>query len=90
MPVSRDTLDKLAQFDTPTICNVIELFDVRPRDHVFTTIQCTPLTHGSGLYHVFVRHCKLVGIETRRLDAEGREIDHVDPHSLRRDLRQRT
>ena len=24
-------LDKLRQFDTPTICNVIELFDVRPR-----------------------------------------------------------
>jgi len=26
------TLAKLAQFDTPTICNVIELFDVRPRN----------------------------------------------------------
>ena len=26
------TLDKLRSFDTPTICNVIELFDVRPRD----------------------------------------------------------
>jgi regulator of RNase E activity RraA len=26
-----DTLKKLAQYDTPTICNVIELFDVRPR-----------------------------------------------------------
>lgn len=25
-------LKLLAQFDTPTICNVIELFDVRPRD----------------------------------------------------------
>src|SRR5262245_26794815 len=31
MPITRDTLTKLAQFDTPTICNVIELFDVRPR-----------------------------------------------------------
>jgi len=31
MPVSQDTLRKLARFDTPTICNVIELFDVRPR-----------------------------------------------------------
>ncbi|MDP6443165.1 MAG: RraA family protein [Pirellulaceae bacterium] len=30
--ISQDTLDKLAQFDTPTICNVIELFDVRPRN----------------------------------------------------------
>jgi len=24
------TLDKLRSFDTPTICNLIELFDVRP------------------------------------------------------------
>ncbi len=26
------TLTRLAQYDTPTICNVIELFDVRPND----------------------------------------------------------
>jgi len=31
MPISADTLKRLAQYDTPTICNVIELFDVRPR-----------------------------------------------------------
>ncbi|HEX2473808.1 MAG TPA: RraA family protein [Lacipirellulaceae bacterium] len=30
--VTADTLRKLARFDTPTICNVIELFDIRPRD----------------------------------------------------------
>jgi regulator of RNase E activity RraA len=30
--MSLETLRKLAQFDTPTICNVIELFDVRPRN----------------------------------------------------------
>ena len=35
MPISPETLEKLAQFDTPTICNVIELFDVRPRDTGF-------------------------------------------------------
>jgi 4-hydroxy-4-methyl-2-oxoglutarate aldolase len=28
-------LDKLARFDTPTICNVIELFEVRPRNQGF-------------------------------------------------------
>ncbi|MEX2186906.1 MAG: RraA family protein [Pirellulales bacterium] len=27
-----ETLTKIAKFDTPTICNVIELFDVRPRN----------------------------------------------------------
>lgn len=29
--ISTEVLDKLRQFDTPTICNVIELFDIRPR-----------------------------------------------------------
>ncbi|HAY78554.1 MAG TPA: dimethylmenaquinone methyltransferase [Planctomycetaceae bacterium] len=28
----QQTIDKLSQFDTPTICNVIELFEVRPRN----------------------------------------------------------
>lgn len=32
IPVANSTLDLLGQFDTPTICNVIELFEVRPRD----------------------------------------------------------
>jgi regulator of RNase E activity RraA len=32
MPLAQQTLDQLARFDTPTITNVIELFDVRPRD----------------------------------------------------------
>ncbi|MCA9179005.1 MAG: RraA family protein [Planctomycetales bacterium] len=32
MSLSQATLDKLAEFDTPTICNVIELFDIRPRN----------------------------------------------------------
>lgn len=30
--VTPDTLRRLAQYDTPTICNVIELFDARPRN----------------------------------------------------------
>ncbi|MHB8897323.1 MAG: RraA family protein [Thermoguttaceae bacterium] len=32
MSFSPYVLNKLRQFDTPTICNVIELFDVRPRN----------------------------------------------------------
>ena len=35
MPITRETLDALAKFDTPTICNAIELFDIRPRDAGF-------------------------------------------------------
>jgi regulator of RNase E activity RraA len=31
MSISRETLNGLAKFDTPTICNVIELFEVRPK-----------------------------------------------------------
>ena len=29
MTISSETLQKLAKYDTPTICNVIELFDVQ-------------------------------------------------------------
>ncbi len=32
MSITQPTLDKLREFDTPTICNVIELFDFRPRN----------------------------------------------------------
>jgi regulator of RNase E activity RraA len=32
MTVSPQVLTKLARFDTPSICNVIELFDIRPRN----------------------------------------------------------
>ncbi|MGI6419385.1 MAG: RraA family protein [Thermoguttaceae bacterium] len=35
MAVSLETLEKLRRFDTPTISNVIELFDVRPRNRGF-------------------------------------------------------
>lgn len=30
--ISKETLAKLAKYDTPTICNVIELYDMRPRN----------------------------------------------------------
>jgi len=30
--ITCETLEKLGKFDTPTICNLIELFDVRPRN----------------------------------------------------------
>ena len=32
MAVPQEVLDKLTEFDSPTICNVIELFEVRPRN----------------------------------------------------------
>lgn len=33
--ITPETLARLRQFDTPTICNVIELFDIRPRSTGF-------------------------------------------------------
>ncbi len=35
--IAEATLSKLGAFDTPTICNVIELFDVRPRSQGYMT-----------------------------------------------------
>lgn len=39
MNISKEHLARLAQFDTPTICNVIELFAVRPRDQGFMDLR---------------------------------------------------
>ena len=42
MHVDAKTLEKLRQFDTPTICNIIELFNIRPRNQGYmdSRIQC--------------------------------------------------
>jgi len=42
MTITPAVLHKLAKFDTPTICNVIELFDVRPRNQGYMDhrVQC--------------------------------------------------
>ncbi len=42
MGISKETREKLVRYDTPTICNVIELFDVRPRNQGYMDhrIQC--------------------------------------------------
>ena len=43
----------------------------------------TPCSQG-GLYVAFMRCCKRAGIQTRTHDGEGRLVEHVDIHSLRR------
>jgi 4-hydroxy-4-methyl-2-oxoglutarate aldolase len=42
MTISADTLARLARYDTPTICNVIELFGIRPRNQGYMDhrVQC--------------------------------------------------
>ena len=52
------------------------------RDHVFVTAQNTPL--GGNVYREFMRTCARAKIETETLDAEGKVVEHVDLHSLRR------
>jgi regulator of RNase E activity RraA len=41
-PLGRETLEALRRYDSPTLSNAIETFDVRPRDEGFTgmEIQC--------------------------------------------------
>lgn len=53
-------------------------------DHVFVSTQNTPLTHRSGLYNAFMRCCTRAKIQTQTFNAEGRLVEHVDLHSLRR------
>ena len=39
MTITAKALAKLAQYDTPTICNIIELFDVRPRNQGYMDLR---------------------------------------------------
>ena len=34
--VSDDVLNRLRKYDTPTVCNVLELFEIRPRNTGYT------------------------------------------------------
>jgi integrase len=54
------------------------------REHVFTTTESTPLANRRSIYGAFVRCCKLAGIERQAVDADGKEISHLDIHSFRR------
>ncbi|MEQ8784854.1 MAG: RraA family protein [Pirellulaceae bacterium] len=39
MTITPETLQKLAKYDTPTICNIIELFAVRPRNQGYMDLR---------------------------------------------------
>jgi integrase len=54
------------------------------RDHVFVTRANTPLDSDSGLYEAFMKCCRHAGIEVATHDRDGRLVEHVDLHSLRR------
>jgi len=40
--LSKETLDLLGRYDTPTVCNVIELFNVRPRSSGYMDSRIRP------------------------------------------------
>jgi integrase len=53
-------------------------------DHVFVTRANTPVDGVGCLYPAFMRCCKRAKIEVATYDRDGRLIEHVDLHSLRR------
>jgi len=54
------------------------------RDHVFVTTQNTPLKHKGNLWRAFIRCLGLAEIERKTYGPDGRLLEHVDVHSLRR------
>ena len=54
------------------------------RDLVFVNTCNSPLDSKNKVYNSFRSYCKRAGIEVKRVDSDGHEIDHVDVHSLRR------
>jgi integrase len=54
------------------------------RDHVFVTTENTPLDHKGNLWRAFMTCLKKARIERRTFGPDGRLLEHVDIHSLRR------
>src|SRR5262249_27781894 len=54
------------------------------RDHVFVTTENTPLDHKGNLWRAFVGCLKRAKIERQTFGPDGRLLEHVDIHSLRR------
>jgi integrase len=54
------------------------------RDHIFVTTENTPLDHKGNLWRAFVGCLKRAGIERKTYGPDGRVLEHVDLHSLRR------
>jgi integrase len=60
---------------------VQELFT---KEHVFVSTQNTPLVKRAHLLILFLRHCRAADIPVEVRDGDGRVVEHVDIHSLRR------
>ena len=75
---SANVLESLSKYDTPTICNAIELFDVRPRTagYVDGTIQCCfpqlPVMVGYAIT------AKFVASDSSGSGAYGAMVRHIE------------
>jgi integrase len=54
------------------------------RDHVFVTTENTPLDHKGNLWRAFVGCLARAKIDRKTFGRDGRVLEHVDLHSLRR------
>jgi integrase len=54
------------------------------RDYIFVTTENTPLDHKGNLWRAFVGCLKRAGIDRQSFGPDGRVLEHVDVHSLRR------
>ena len=63
-PFSPDVLDELTKYDSPTICNIIELFDCRARNVGYASQE-----HRDALQRLgpTVIHRRSFGLDQRRL-----------------------
>jgi 4-hydroxy-4-methyl-2-oxoglutarate aldolase len=69
MPLSQSDLDLLRQYDTPTICNVIEIFDVLPRNRGYMDSRI------KACYADMAPSVGYAATATWRADAPAREGD---------------
>jgi integrase len=54
------------------------------RDYIFVTTENTPLDHKGNLWRAFVSCLKKAKIERQTFSPDGRLLEHVDIHSMRR------
>jgi integrase len=54
------------------------------RNHIFVTTQNTALNSKGNLWRAFAACLKRAGIERQSFSPDGRLLEHVDVHSLRR------
>jgi integrase len=81
--IARQRAGRAARRPSSKVKNGTPLAERFSDRHVFVTPANTPLD-GNAVYAYFLRHCVKAGIAVETFDAEGKQLEHVDLHSLRR------